>query len=120
MRLLKLTAIAGLGMALLPGCGEGSTKSPDADITLTTCAADPAGGKPKAGGSIVNHTSKPSGYTFRVRFLDASGNEVSAAQGGVARVEPSQTATWNQEGTASAKGPLSCKLANQTRTAVGT
>jgi len=120
MHLLKLTAAALLGVSILPACGVGSTKSPDNDITVTTCAADPGGGKPKAAGSIVNHTSKPSGYTFRVRFLDASGNEVTQATNGVARVEPNGTATWNTVGAASAKGPLTCKLANQTRTAVGT
>jgi len=122
MRLLKITVTvtAVLGVGVLPGCGNGSTKSPEGDISVTTCAADSAGGKPKAEGPIVNHTTKPSGYTFRVRFLDPSGNEVSQATTAVARVEPNGTATWRSEGGVSAKGPLTCKLANVTRTAVGT
>ena len=116
---LKVTVAATLGAALLAGCGGGGDTSAASDITVTTCAADPAGGKPKAEGSIVNHSSKPSAYTFRVRFLDASGNEVSQGTSAVGRVEPNATFTWKVEGGVSAKGALSCKIANQTRNAVG-
>ena len=117
-RALPLTATAAFGAALLGGCGEGSSKSAANDITLTTCAADPAGGNPKAEGKIVNNTSKASGYTLRVQFLDPSGNEVSQGTTAVAKVDPGATATWRLQGGVSAKGPLTCKLSNQTRTAV--
>jgi len=120
MRLLNLTVTAVIGVSILSGCGSGSTKSPAGDVSVKTCVADPAGGKPKAEGPIVNHTTKPSAYTLRVRFLDASGNEVSQGTAAVARIEPNGTATWRAEGGASARGPLSCQLANLTRTAVGT
>lgn len=119
MRLLNLAVPAVMGVTILSGCGNGSTKSPEGDVAVTVCAADPGGGKPKAAGNIVNHTSKPSGYTFRVKFLDASGNEVSQVTNAVARVETNGTATWTATGGISAKGPLTCKLDNVTRTAVG-
>jgi len=118
MRLLSLRVTAVIGV-VLSGCGGGSSKSPETDVSITSCTADPAGGKPKAEGPIVNHTTKASAYTFRVRFLDSSGNEVSQSTTAVARVEPSATATWRSEGGLSARGPLTCKLSNVTRTAVG-
>ena len=118
MGLRTCAVVAGLGVSLLSGCGGGSSKSPDGDIAVTACAADPAGGGPKASGAIVNHTSKPSSYTFRVRFLDASGNEVSQATSAVARVEPNATANWSVQGGPSAKGPLTCKVDHQARVAI--
>ena len=119
MRLLNLAIPAAVGALILPACGDGSTKAPEGDIAITACTPDPAGGKPKAEGTIVNNTTKPSGYTFRVRFLDPAGNEVTQATNGVARVEAGATATWKAEGAASARGPLTCGVANATRTAVG-
>ena len=120
MRLLNLTLTAALAVPVLAGCGEGSSKAPEGDVSVSTCVADPGGGKPKAEGNIVNNTSKPSGYTFRVAFLDPAGNEVSQGSAGVGRVEPGGTATWRLEGGVSAKGALRCELRNVTRTAVGT
>ena len=120
MRLLPLILTAALGLTALTGCEDGSSKPPEGDITTTSCAADPAGGKPKAEGQIINNTSKPSAYTFRVRFLDAAGNEVSQGSAAVARVEPSGNARWELQGGLSAKGALTCQISNVTRTAVGT
>ena len=120
MRLLPLTFTAALGLAALTGCEDGSSEAPKGDITTTTCAADPAGGKPKAEGQIVNKSSKPSAYTFRVRFLDAAGNEVSQGSAAVGRVEPNGNARWELQGGLSAKGALTCEVSNVTRTAVGT
>ena len=120
MRLLNLTITAVLGASLLSGCSDGAdSENAEADIRVSSCVADPAGGKPSAEGSIVNNTSKPSGYTFRVRFLDPAGNEVSQGTNAVARVEPGATATWSLQGVTSAKGALTCQVANATRTAVG-
>jgi len=120
MRLLNLTITAAIGVSLLPACSGSSSKAPEGDISVKSCVTDPAGGKPKAEGTIVNNTSKPSGYTFRVRFLDPAGNEVSQGTTAVARVEQGETATWRLEGGTSARGALTCQVANPTRTAVGT
>ena len=118
--ILRLTATAAIGGLVLVGCGgEGSSDSPDDDVTVNTCAPTPGGGKPEAAGAITNRTTKASGYTFRVRFLDPAGNEVTQAANGVARVEAGATATWRTEGAAAAKGPLTCAVVNATRTAVG-
>ncbi len=115
---VSVTLTAALGAALLGGCGGGSSKSAAGDITLTACAADPAGGNPKAEGQIANKTSKASGYSLRVKFLDPAGNEVSQGTAAVAKVDAGGTATWRLTGGASAKGPLTCKITNQTRNAV--
>lgn len=119
MRRATLAVPAVLSALILPACGNGSTKAPEGDIKVSACTPDPAGGKPRAEGTIVNNTTKPSGYTFRVRFLDPAGNEVSQASNAVARVEAGATATWRIEGGASAKGTLTCEISNATRTAVG-
>lgn len=121
MRLLHLPATAAglLGAAILPACG-GSTSDPAAsDVTVSSCAADPAGGKPKAVGKIVNGSSKPSAYTFRVKFKDAAGNQVSEGTSAVGRVEAGGTANWDLTGGVSANGPLTCEVGNVTRNAVG-
>lgn len=117
--ILRLMTIAATGGLALLGCGgEGSSDSPDDDVTVTTCAPTPGGGKPEASGSITNRTTKASGYTFRVRFLDPAGNEVSQGTSAVAKVEPNVTATWTLQGATSANGPLTCKVSNVTRTAI--
>jgi len=87
-------------------------------VVVTACNPAPAGGKPTASGTISNATSKASGYTFRVQFLDPSGNEVSQGATGVAKVDAGGTAKWDLEGATSANGPVTCKLNNITRTAV--
>lgn len=121
MRLLSLTFATALGVSILPGCSDDGTAGPeDGDVTVTACAGDPAGGRPRAEGAIANRSSQPSAYTFRVRFLDPAGNEVSQATNAVARVEPGGTATWRLEGGESASGALRCEVDNVTRTAVGT
>ncbi len=115
--ILRLTTVVIGGLALLGCSGEGSSDSADDDVAVSTCTAVP-NGKPVAEGTIANRTTKPSGYTFRVRFLDPAGNEVSQATNGVARVDPGGTARWRAEGTTSANGALNCEVANVTRTAL--
>ncbi len=117
-KILRLTAAAALGGIGLLGCGGESSNSESDDVVVTACTADPAGGKPKATGTISNATSKDSGYTFRVQFLDPSENEVSQGADAVAKVDAGGTATWDLEGASSANGPLTCKVTNITRTAV--
>lgn len=117
--ILRLTAAAALGGLSLLGCSgeEGSSDSPDDDVAVTTCTAVP-NGKPVAEGTIANRTTKSSGYTFRIRFLDPAGNEVSQATDGVGRVDAAGTANWRAQGLTSANGPLTCKVSDVTRTEV--
>lgn len=119
MRLPSIIVTTALGLTLLQACGGSSSSEAGSDIRVTTCAADPAGGRPKASGTIVNNSSKPSAYTFEVRFLDPSGNIVSQTPNAVGRVEPGGTADWNVEGIARANGPLNCQVASPSRAAVG-
>lgn len=116
--ILRSTAAAALGGFILLGCGGGSSDNPDDDLVVAACNAAQNGGKPKADGTIKNATKKASAYTFRVRFLDPAGNEVSQAATAVGKVESGGTATWHIDGGSSANGPVTCKVANVTRTAV--
>lgn len=117
-KILRLTAAAALGGVGLLGCGGESSNSESDDVVVTACNAAAAGGKPSASGTISNTTSKASGYSFRVQFLDPSGNEVSQGADGVVKVDAGGTATWDLEGITSANGPVTCKVTNITRTAV--
>jgi hypothetical protein len=99
---------------LLTGCT--SSKSAEKDVALTNCVASPTGGRPTAVGAIVNHTSKASTYLVDVNFIDLSGNKVSAGAATVGKVEAGATATFHVDGLTDAKGPLSCKIGNVTRT----
>ena len=115
--ILRLTAIAVLGGLAVLGCSDGSSDPETDDVKVTACNAVP-NDKPVAQGTIVNSTSKASGYTFRVRFLDPARNEVSQGTTGVARVDAGGTASWTLRGATSANGPLTCEVTNVTRTAV--
>ena len=117
-KILHLTAAAALAGFGLMGCGGESSDSESDDVVVTACNAAAAGGKPSASGTISNATSKDSGYTFLVKFLDPSGNEVSQGTDAVAKVDAGGTATWDLDGITSANGPVTCKVANVTRTAV--
>jgi hypothetical protein len=98
---------------LLAGC---SSKKAAQDVSITACRADPAGGRPTADGAIVNHSSEASTYVVNVTFFDGSGNKVSEGGATVGKVESAATAVFHAEGLASAKGPLTCKVASVTRT----
>ena len=110
-----IAAVASI--ALLGGCSS-DKKNADADVAVSACRPDPGGGRPSADGRITNHSSKDSGYAFRVTFNDPSGNRVSDGAVTVSEVKPGATATWHADGAQSAKGPLTCAVTNVVRTAV--
>ena len=113
-----------LAMALLlasflgPMACKASSSEAAKDVTVTSCDADPSGGRPNATGQIMNHTSKASAYVIHISFVDSSGNKVTDGGSAVAKVDPGTSATWHAGGAADAKGPLTCKVAGVTRTAV--
>ena len=115
---ISAVALAALiAVSFIAGCSS-DKKNASADVTVSRCEADPSGGRPTADGEIRNHSSKASGYAFRVTFTDASGNKVSDAATSVTKVESGGNATWHAEGVTGAKGPLKCRATNVARTAV--
>ena len=86
------------------------------DVSVKVCKADAGGGKPTASGEILNHSSKTSNYTIRLKFKDKQGNAVSEGLAPVKDVEPDKTATWELTGGESAKGPLTCEITGVGRT----
>lgn len=104
-----------VGLVLL-GCGNGVSDSPYDDFKITVCDT-----RIRAGGTIDNATKKASAYTFRVRFLDISGDEVSQVKNGVGRVEPGSTVNWYAgagDGDNTTMGPVTCNLDSVIRTAL--
>lgn len=106
-------AVLVVAAVLTAGC---TSKKAAQDVSVTACTADPAGGRPVATGTIVNHSSQASTYAVDIAFYDSSGNKVSEGGATVGKVEPGATATFHAGGLANAKGPLTCKVANVTRT----
>ena len=108
---------AGVAVAacLLAGAGCSSSKSAKKDVKITTCKADPGGGRPTASGTIVNHSSKTSAYTVHVKFKDSSGNGVGDGVSVVASVDPNETAKWDTKSSLNSKGPVTCELDSVTR-----
>ena len=86
------------------------------DVTVQSCSADPAGGKPTASGTIVNHSSKSSNYVIRLKFTDAQGNQVSEGVNAVRSVKPAANAVWKLLGSRGVKGPVTCNVSGVNRT----
>lgn len=112
--LILLALIAAAVVAFL--LARKTTDDAKKDSTVKACNADAGGGKPKASGQILNHSSKTSNYVIRLKFNDAQGNSVSEGAAPVKDVEANKTATWELTGTRSAKGPLTCEITGVSRT----
>jgi len=113
---LIATAVTILVVPMVAACTKAGNSAAK-DVTVTACTADPAGGKPVAGGEIHNPSSEASTYVIHVKFTDGAGNGVGDGVATVAKVEAKGTATWKTAGTLSARGPLTCPLASVTRAA---
>jgi hypothetical protein len=96
-------------IATSPGTGT-KTHPAAADVSISTCSVGPTLNLPRATGTIVNHSSGTSDYSFTVSFLNQRG-EV-AAQGSAVQnhVGPQQTAAWSVMGDTPNDGPLTCRL----------
>ncbi len=112
--LLLIIAVAVLAVILAHR--NSSSDKAKKDVTVGACNAPAGGGKPKAVGQIVNHSSQTSNYVVRVKFKDAQGNVVSDGLDAVKSVKASATANFSLEGASSAKGPLTCEVSSVTRT----
>jgi hypothetical protein len=94
------------------------SSKPTSDATVSSCQADPAGGKPKAEGQVTNNSSKDSAFVIRIGFYDSSGNRVSDGADSLSGVGANASSSWHVTGATSAKGPLTCKVLDVRRTAV--
>ena len=104
--------------AIIVFAGNNGSTSAKSDVTVQACSADPGGGRPKAGGQIVNHSSKASNYVIRLKFTDAQGNSLSEGASAVKDVAPNATATWDLTGVRDAKGPVKCEVTGVSRTRI--
>jgi hypothetical protein len=110
--------VVGLTVVAFAACSS-SSKAAKKDVKITSCKVERSGDRPIARGTITNHSSTPSLYTLHIKFKDSSGNNVADGVTAVAKVDPNTSANWHANASANAKGPLTCSLANVTRTRVG-
>jgi hypothetical protein len=111
----------GLGLAGVGG-GEGTPAHPaTADISISACFASQSG-IPTAQGTIVNHSSEPSDYEFRLDFIDPTGRKITDDGGNTVRdLQPGGTESFSTEGLSRApSGPITCKVGSIHRYRAGT
>jgi hypothetical protein len=97
----------------LPG---GGTKAHPAaeDVSIKSCLVGPHL-LPQATGTIVNHSSGTSDYSFTVSFLNQRGDVVGKGSGVKNHVPSQQAAAWAVTGEVPNDGPLTCSLDGVTR-----
>ena len=96
--------------------GGGTTAHPaSADVSISSCGSDPTLGIPQAKGTILNHSSGKSNYTFTVSFLNAAGTVVAQGGGIENDIAAGQSATFTVTGDSQAKGQITCKIVDVTR-----
>lgn len=96
--------------------GSGTSSHPAAaDVTVTSCSVEPTLNIPQAKGTIVNHSSGTSNYTFTVSFLNSAGTVVAQGVGAENNIAAHQTAAFTSVGDNQATGPVTCKLADVNR-----
>jgi hypothetical protein len=100
--------------------GAGSSAHPAAaDVTLTGCTLNNFG-VPVASGSLTNHSSKKSDYSFSLSFLGPQGESQASGSDSETGVASGQTVKWKVTGNALAKGKPTCKVTDVTRYASST
>ena len=96
--------------------GSGTKNHPAAaDLTINSCSVDPTLKIPVAKGTVLNHSSGTSDYTFTISFLNTTGTVVAQGGGIENNIAPGQTATFSVNGDAQTSGPVTCKLVEVTR-----
>ncbi len=114
--LILLLIVAAIILAVILA----SRSSDDAkkDVKVTSCVPGTGGGKPKASGTITNHSSKTSNYVVKLKFTDGEGNKVSEGAASVGSVDADKSAKWQLTGARSAKGSVKCEITGVARTHV--
>ena len=97
-----------------PGSGT-KTHPAAADISLTSCGVDPTLKYPAGRGTIFNHSSGTSNYTFTISFLNPAGTVVALVSGSEDHIASHQAAVFSVTGDNQVSGSVTCKVANVTR-----
>jgi hypothetical protein len=97
-----------------PGTGTKSHPAAE-DVTITSCSVDPTLKIPVAKGTVLNHSSGTSDYTFKISFLNRAGSVVAQGSSIENNVAPQQTATFSVSGDAQTSRPVTCKVVEVTR-----
>jgi hypothetical protein len=96
--------------------GSGTLRHPAAaDVSVTSCGVDPTLKYPLAKGTVLNHSSGKSNYTFTISFLNRVGVVVGQGIGAEGDIAAGQTATFTTYGDSAVSGPVTCKIVNVTR-----
>jgi hypothetical protein len=97
-----------------PGTGTPSHPAA-ADISIGSCSVDASLGIPTARGTIINHSSATSDYTFTVSFLNSAGTVVAQGGGIENDIAAHQSASFSVEGDQQVSGPVTCKVVDVSR-----
>jgi hypothetical protein len=108
------TIIISNALETTPGSGT-KTHPAAADVSLSSCGVDPTLHVPEATGTVLNHSSGKSNYTFNISFLNPTGTV--AGQKAVVEngIERGQTANFTVYGESLVSGPVTCKINGVTR-----
>jgi hypothetical protein len=109
-----VVVIAVVVVATKPGSGT-KTHPAAADVSISGCSIGPTFNLPQATGTIVNHSSGTSDYSFTVSFLNQRGEVAAHGSGSKNHVAPQQTAAWTVMGDTPNDGPLTCRLEDVSR-----
>lgn len=94
------------------GVASGSkneTNPPQDDVTISKCEVDPLLKLPKASGTIVNHSSKPSNYIVHLEFNQGA-TRVAEGYEAANEVAAGQTVNWDATGDKQVtSGAVTCK-----------
>jgi hypothetical protein len=80
-------------------------------VQISSCASDPTLGLPTAKGTLVNVDSSTKSFTVTIRFLNASGVQLSTGTDVANDVAPGSTATWTATGSGSGR-PAKCEVSS--------
>ncbi len=112
---LAIVVVVVATSSTLPGGGT-TTHPAAADVSISSCSVG-AHLIPQATGTIVNHSSGTSDYSFTVSFLNQRGDVVAQGSGGKNHIASEQAAAWAVMGEIPNDGPLTCRLDGVSRLA---
>lgn len=95
--------------------GDDKAPGPTGDVKIDSCEIDDALHWPSAKLTITNRSSKTSNYAISLEFVDASGTRISEGFAASNNLGPGKVAKETAQGTADAKGKITCRITEVTR-----